>query len=149
MKGTVIAATEHWWPFWKLPECSALKTQMTAPRLLHIFLIYPPGCTSKAIVMSLNNIGIMCSPFSVGKALHIHRRATLIHLQTHWHPHQLFSTAMHKPCHHFHIPNSETVTYINNHKSIPVIYVFVYINNCIATSVIYVFVYICCCSISR
>ena len=39
---TIIAATECWWPYWKLPECSALKTQTTAPRLLHTFLIYPP-----------------------------------------------------------------------------------------------------------
>ena len=62
--------------------------------------------------MSLNDIRIICSPFSVGKALYMCRRATLICLHTCQHPHQLFSTAMHEPCHHFHIPNYEPVTYI-------------------------------------
>ena len=48
------------WPYWKLPECSALKTQTTAPRLLCTFLIYPPWCMSKVIVMSLNDVRIIC-----------------------------------------------------------------------------------------
>ena len=43
-----MATTEHQWPYLKLPECSALKTQMTALRLLHAFLLYPiPNAQAK------------------------------------------------------------------------------------------------------
>ena len=67
---------------------------------------------SWAIMTSLNNVKIVCSPIWVGKALHMCRRATLIHLHTCWHPCWLFSTTMHEPCHHIHNPNSKPVTLI-------------------------------------
>ena len=40
-RGTEVATTEGQWLFSKLPECSAPKTQTTAPRLVHTLLIYP------------------------------------------------------------------------------------------------------------
>ena len=40
-RDTEVAATEGRWLLCKLPECSAPKTQMTAPRLMCTLLIYP------------------------------------------------------------------------------------------------------------
>ena len=72
-----------------------------------LFILY---CMSQVVVMSLNDIRIICFHFSVGKALCMCRRAVLICLCTCQHPHQLLSTTMHEPCHHFCILNSEPVT---------------------------------------
>ena len=42
MRGTVIATTEHQWPYWSYQNVQLRKMQMTALRLLCTFLIYPP-----------------------------------------------------------------------------------------------------------
>ena len=132
MRDTIIATTECQWPYSKLPECSALKTQMTSPRLLCTFLLYPSlmhepsGC----------DIAKWCQncllPFSMGKALHMCRRAALIHLHTCQHPHWLFSTTMYKPCCCFCIPNFKPVTYVCS------MYVHVYVGK-------HVWIYMCAC----
>ena len=116
MRGTKVAATKGWWLPSRLPECSAPKTQIIASRLMHILLIYPlPLCISIILVMSLNDVTIICFPFLVGKALHMHRRAEPACLHIHQHPCQpilVFPAAMHGPHHQFCIPNFEPVTYI-------------------------------------
>ena len=73
--------------------------------------ISPPWCMSKNICDITKWCHNPVFPFLVGKALHMHRRATLICLHTHQYPCWLVSTATHEPCHHFCIPNSEPVTY--------------------------------------
>ena len=110
-KGTNIAEVEGQWPPSNWPNHSVSETQMTAPRLLHVFSLYPiPKCTSRVIMMSLNDFRIICSPILVGKALHMHRGIAWICLCLHWHPCQLFSSIMQEPCHVFHNPNFEPVT---------------------------------------
>ena len=59
---------------------------------------------------SLNDIRIVSSPISAGKALCMCRGIAMICLHIHWHPHQLFSSAMQEPCNIFHNPNFEHVT---------------------------------------
>ena len=78
--------------------------------LAHFSYIPLPWCLSKMVVTSLNDIRIICFPFSAGIALCMCRRPILICLYTCQHPHWLFSTATHKPCHQFCIPNSKPVT---------------------------------------
>ena len=112
-RGTNIAKVEGQWPPSNWPNCSFPKIQMTGPRLLCAFLIYPiPKCMSWEIMTSLNNIRIVCFPISVGKALCRHRGIAMIHLCLCQHPHQLFSSSMQEPCCIFHNPNFEPVTYI-------------------------------------
>ena len=83
-----------------------------SPEALACFPFIPyPQCKSQAIMTSQNYVRIVCSPISVGKALHMHRRAMLAHLHTCQHPCRLFSTTIQEPCHHFHNLNSKPVTY--------------------------------------
>ena len=110
-RGTDTAKAEDWWPPSNWPNYSVPETQMTAPRLLHAFLLYPiPKCMSWAIMTSLNYVRIVCSPISVWKALHMFREIARIHLHLCQHPHWLFSSTTQEPCHVFHNPNFETVT---------------------------------------
>ena len=96
------------------------KTPEDSLKVLACFPYIPlPWCTSKAVVTLLNDIRIVCSPFSMEKALHMHRRAALIHLHTCWHPCQLFSTDMHEPWHCFCILNSEPVTLSPRYFGVP------------------------------
>ena len=78
--------------------------------LAHFPFIPYPQYMSWAIMTSLNDIRIVCSPISAGKTLHRCRRAALTCLHTCQHPHQLFSTAMQEPCHHFLNQNSKPLT---------------------------------------
>ena len=41
MRGTIIATTEHQWPYSKLPECSAPKNPDNSPEGLAHFPLYP------------------------------------------------------------------------------------------------------------
>ena len=56
----------------------------------HFSYIPPTLHISITFVTSLNDITIICLSLSAGKALHMHRRITMVHLHTHWHPCQLF-----------------------------------------------------------
>ena len=134
-RGTVIAATECWWPYWKLPECSTQKNPDNSSEALAHFPYIPSlWCMSKVVMMSLNDVRIICSPFLVGKALHMHRRAALICLCTHWDPCWLFSTAIHEPCCHFCIPNSEPVTLSPRYFGAPLYQSLKLIKNAICTA---------------
>ena len=113
VRGTDTAKVEGQWPPSNWPNHSVPKAQMTALRLLHTFLLYPiPKCTSWAIMMSLNDVRIICSPISAGK--------NTVHAQGNhqdlpglcWCPCRLFSSTMQEPCHVFHNLNFEPVTYI-------------------------------------
>ena len=119
MRGTIIATTECQWPYSKSPECSAQKPEDSPKALAYFPFIPHPQCMSQAVMTSLNDIRIVCSPVSVGKALCMCRRAMLICLHTSQHPHQLFSTATHEPCCHFHILNSKPVTLSPRYFSVP------------------------------
>ena len=111
MRGTDTAEVEGQWPPSNWPNHSFPKTQMTTPRPLCAFLLYPiPKCTSWAIMTSLNDIRIVCSPISVGKALCMDRGIARICLHLCQHLHQLFSSAMQEPCCVFHDLNFEPVT---------------------------------------
>ena len=85
---------------------------MTAAQgLLHTFLLYPiPRCPCRMIMTSLNDVRIICSPFSVGTALHMYRGIARIHLHLCQHLHRLFSTNTQEPCHVFLKPNFKPVT---------------------------------------
>ena len=62
-------------------NCSVPETQMTAPRLELAFLIYfPPPIAQAITVTSLYDITIVCSTFSVGKPLCMHKGNAIIHL---------------------------------------------------------------------
>ena len=60
--------------------------------------------------MSPNDIRIVCSAISVGKALCMHRGIARICLHLHQYPCQLFSSTTQEPCCVFHNPNFELVT---------------------------------------
>ena len=80
---------------------------------VHSPYIPPPLCISIMLVTSQNDVTIICFPFLVEKALHMHWRAALAHLNICWHPCQpilVFPTAIHGPYHQFHIPSFEPVT---------------------------------------
>ena len=106
MRGTDIAKVEGQLPSSNWPNCLVPETQTAAPRLLHAFLLYPiPRFMSRKIMMSPNDVRIVCSPISVRKALHMHRGITEIHLHLCQHPCQLFSSTTQGPYHIFHNPN--------------------------------------------
>ena len=52
----------------------------------HFPFILPALCMSVMMVTSLNDVTIICSPFLVGKTLHIHSGVMLTHLHICWHP---------------------------------------------------------------
>ena len=81
MRGTNIAGVEGPW-LNNGPKMDPMpETQMTAPRLKLAFLIYfPPPIAWAIIVMSFYDIMIICSTFSVGKPLCMHRGNAIIHL---------------------------------------------------------------------
>ena len=113
IRGHEVAMTEGQWLLSKLPECSAPKNPHDSPEAHACSPYIPPTLyVSITFVMSLNDVMIICFPLSVGKALHMCRRAMPVCLHTHQHPHQLFSTAMHEPAPQFHIPNLQPVTLI-------------------------------------
>ena len=119
-RSTNIAKVEGWWPPSSWPNRSVPETQMTAPRLLHTFLLYPiPRCMSRAIMTSPNDIRIICSPISAGKALCMHRGIARICLHLHWCPHWLFSSTTQEPCHVFHNLNFESVTLSLRYFGVP------------------------------
>ena len=63
-RGTEIAKGEDQWPPSNWPNHAVPETQMTAPRFLWTFLLYPiPQCTSIMIMTSLNDVRVICSPF--------------------------------------------------------------------------------------
>ena len=93
-----------------------------SPKALGWFSYILPSPIAWAIVVaSLNDIMIVCSTFSVGKALHMHRGNAIIHLHICWHPHQMFTTttAPHKPHHLFHDPNFKPVTLSPRYFGVP------------------------------
>ena len=49
---------------------------------VHSPYIPPTLCISIMFVTSLNDVTIICFPFVAGKALHMHRRAAMVHLHT-------------------------------------------------------------------
>ena len=118
MRGTKVAVTEGQWLLSKSPECSAPKNPDNCLKAHACSPYIPPTlCISITFVMSLNDVMIVCFPLSLGKTLHMHRRAMLAHLCIHQHPHQpisMFPTATHGPSHQFSIPNFEPVTYIGS-----------------------------------
>ena len=67
MRGTETAAAEDWWPSSNWLKHSVPKTQTTAPRLMHAFLIYPLPDAGANVVMSLNDVTFICSPSFSGK----------------------------------------------------------------------------------
>ena len=112
-RGTDIAEVEGQWPPSNCCNRSVPETQMIALRLLYAFLLYSiPKCMSRVIMTSLNDLRIICSPISVGKALHMCRGIAGICLHLHQHPHTLFSSTMQEPCCVFHNLNFEPVTHI-------------------------------------
>ena len=85
--------------------------------------IPPTLCISITLVMSLNDITIICFPLPVRKTLCMHRKAMLICLCTCQHPHWLFFYSYAQTSCQFHIPNFEPVT----HTHIYIIYFIMYI----------------------
>ena len=85
MRGTNIARVEGQW-LNNGPNHSVPETQMTAPRFKLTFLIYfPPPIAWAITVMSLYDITIIWSTFSVGKPLGMWKGNAIIHLHTCWH----------------------------------------------------------------
>ena len=80
--------------------------------LAHFPFIPSPKCMSRVIMMSLNDVRIICTPISVGKALHMCRGIAKICLHLCQCPHELFSSTMQEPCCIFYNPNFGPVTYI-------------------------------------
>ena len=123
MRGTKVAMTEGQWLFSKLPECSAPKTQMTAPRLMHALLIYPPTQCGKHNICDIIKWCHNCLlPSFSEKTMHMCRGALLAVLSTHQCPYQMNLTnpiATHKPACQFHIPNFKPVTLSPRYFSIP------------------------------
>ena len=72
---------------------------------------------------------IVCFPLSVGKALHMCRRAVLVCLHPRQHPHQLFSTVMHELSHQFHILNFKPVTLFPRYFNVPLYWSLRFIKN--------------------
>ena len=80
MRGTDIAGVEGQW-LNNGPNCSVPETQTTALRLKLAFLIYfPPPIAWEITVTSFYDITIICSTFSMGKSLQMHRGNAIIHL---------------------------------------------------------------------
>ena len=88
MRGTNIAGVGGWW-LNKGPNCSVPETQMTAPRLELAFLIYyPPPMAWEITMTSFDDVTIICSTFSVGKPLCMHRGNVTIRLHICRHHHR-------------------------------------------------------------
>ena len=87
-RGTDIAKVEGLW-LNSGPNCSVPETQMTTLKLKLALLIYfPPSMAQVIIVTSLNDITTICSTYSMGKPLHMHRGNVIICLHICWHCHQ-------------------------------------------------------------
>ena len=84
-RGTNIAREEGQW-LDNRPNHSVPETQMTAPKPEQALLIYfPPQIAQAIIVMSSSDITIICSTFSVGRPLSMHRGNAIGHLCICWH----------------------------------------------------------------
>ena len=87
-RGADVATVEGQW-LNKWPNHLVPETQTTAPKLQLALLIYfPPPVAWAIIVTSLNDITIICSTYSMGKPLCMHRGNAIICLHIHWHCHQ-------------------------------------------------------------
>ena len=87
MRGTAIAEVEGW--RLNRPKCTAPETQMTAPKPRWALLIYfPPQIAWVTFVISLNDVTIICSTFSMGKPVHMCRGNAIGHLHICQHCHQ-------------------------------------------------------------
>ena len=104
------AMAEGWWPPSNWPNHSVPKTQTTAWRFMHTFLIYPLPDAWVNVVTSLNDVTIICSPsFS---------RKSTVHAQGNCHDFPAYPPASlptifyhyNKTCHLFHNPNFKPVT---------------------------------------
>ena len=83
-----------------------------SPKAHAHFSYIPPSPIAQAIiVMSLDDVMIVCSTFQWEKHCVTCRGNAMICLHICWHPHWMFTTTTtHKPHHLFHIPNFEPVT---------------------------------------
>ena len=78
MRGTNIAEVEGQW-LNKWPNRSVPENQMTALKLkLALLISFPPSVAWVIVVPSSNYIKIICSTFSMGKPLHMHRGNAVI-----------------------------------------------------------------------
>ena len=85
MRGTDIAIVEGWWLNYR-PNHSVPETQMTAPKPeWALFIYFPPQIAQAIIVISSNDITIICSTFSVRRPLNMCRGNAIGHLCICWH----------------------------------------------------------------
>ena len=68
MRGTETAEVEGQWPPSNWPKCSVPRMQMTAQMLVQTFLIYLLPDVWGNILMSLNDVTIICYPSFGGKS---------------------------------------------------------------------------------